>query len=403
MDILNLRTPLLEDDSLTRWEYHSVIPYSSSSFNNNDEIRIVLQQQDIITLPSESRLYVEGVLTKNTQHAYGREDGLSDNAVLHLFSEIRYELNGIVIDRVRNPGITSLIKGLLTFTSNDESAMINSSFIVENKQNEHFSFCVPLKIILGFAEDYKKVLFNVKQEIILVRARTDNNAYTDTSGDKELAISLNTIQWQIPFINVNDTHRLNFLNILKKNTPIQMGFRTWQLYEYPNISNTTTSVTWPVRLSSAQEKPRFVVIGFQKERKDVLNNSASLFDHCNISKIRLHVGSECYPYVPLTADFVKDHIAILYENFLNFRKSYYQGSYETSGPRVSRQKFKDSYPLWVIDCSRQNEIVKTGGIDIRVDIEAQDNFPTNTSAYCLIISDAMVEYVPFTGIVRPIF
>lgn len=36
-----------------------------------------------------------------------------NNGVAFLFEEIRYEMNGIVVDRVRNPGIISTIKSYL--------------------------------------------------------------------------------------------------------------------------------------------------------------------------------------------------------------------------------------------------------------------------------------------------
>lgn len=399
MEILDLKGPIHEDESLTRFEYHNVLPYSSHSFNNNDEIRILIHQQDIITLPSESRLYVEGTLRKTGELPLAPEDGLADNAIPHLFSEIRYELNGIVIDRVRNPGITSLLKGLLSYTTNDTPTMTNSSFKILDKQSENFSFCVPLNTLLGFAEDYKKVLFNVKQELILTRSRTDNNAIVDSAGNKQLTITLNVIQWQVPFVNVNDTYRLNFLNLMQKNIPIQMAFRTWQLYEYPNLNDTTSSISWPVRLSSAQEKPRFIITGFQTQRKDQLQKSASVFDQCNIRQMRLFIGSECYPYVPLTANFTQHQIAVLYENFLGFRKKYYHTENPLL-PTVCRNEFLNSYPIWVIDCSRQNEIIKSGSVDIRLDIDGKGNFPANTTAHCLIISDSLVEYIPFTGIVR---
>lgn len=45
-----------------------------------------------------------------------------------------------------------------------------------NLVDGYFNFCVPLKMLLGFAEDYKHVVINVKHEIILTRARTDDNA-----------------------------------------------------------------------------------------------------------------------------------------------------------------------------------------------------------------------------------
>lgn len=64
MNILNVEESILDDESITRYEFHTLLPYSSTSVNNNDEIRIPLHQQDILTLPCESRIYIEGTLKK---------------------------------------------------------------------------------------------------------------------------------------------------------------------------------------------------------------------------------------------------------------------------------------------------------------------------------------------------
>lgn len=401
-NILNLLEPVLDDTSIIRYEYHNILPYSSTSFDNNDEIRIPLHQQDVLSLPSESRIFLQGTLQKGNVDAYGENDGLSNNAMAHLFSEIRYELNGIVVDRVRNPGITSLMKGLASFTNQEITRLSNSSFHLENRTAKEFSYCVPLKLLLGFAEDYKKILLNVKQELILVRSRTNNNAFIDTLDKLNLTLTLTTVQWQVPFVNVNDENRLQMMTLLKKNIPIQISFRSWEMYEYPNIPSTTSSISWPIRMTSNQEKPRFLIVGFQTNRNENLKANPSVFDHCGIRNMRLFIGAESYPYTPLEAKFATKQIAVLFENFLSFRKQYYFNNehYDVGQASITIEEFITSFPLWVIDCSRQSEVIKGGAVDVRLEIDASKNFPANTTAYSLIIYDRLIEYTPFSGIVR---
>lgn len=403
-NILNLLDPIIEDDSIVRYEYHNILPYSSTSLDNNDEIRIPIHQQDVLTLPAESRIYISGTLAKGAAAVYGANDGLSDNAMAHMFSEIRYELNGIVVDRVRNPGITSLLKGLVSFTSQDISRMSNSSFRVHSKTEAAFSYCIPLKILLGFAEDYKKVLLNVKQELVLVRSRTNNNAILDAADNLQITIKLNTVQWQVPFINVNDANRLRMMTLLEKNAPIKIPFRCWDLYEYPNIPTSSSTISWPIRMTSNQEKPRFVIVGLQTNRSENKKVSSSLFDHCSIRSMRLFIGSDSYPYSPQEAKFGSKQVATVYENFVNFRKQYYfNNEIEAGHVSVSLGDFIGSYPIWVIDCSRQSDLIKSGAVDVRLDIDASANFPANTTIYCLVINDRLIEYVPFSGIVRHLY
>lgn len=396
--ILDVKTSFATDESIQRYEFHSILPYSSTSLGNHDEIRIPLHQQDVLSHPAESRLYVEGTITLAASAVLGANEGLSDCAIHNLFSEIRYEVNGVIIDRSRNPGITSLMKGLVSFPTTHGAYRGNSSWIIkDNRNNKDFNFCVPLKELLGFAEDFKKVMVNVKQELVLIRSRTDNNALYDEAGNKITSLTLTTVQWQVPFVQPDDQHRLALLNVINKNSAIQVGYRTWQLYEYPNLPQ-NTSITWPVRMSAASEKPRFAIIGFQTARGDDKKKNKSEFDHCNVRSVRIHLGSEVFPYQPPLVDFGKKAVASLYESFVNFRKSYYYDDQGTS--KVSHGEFIESYPLWVIDCSRQNEVLKSGAVDVRLEIDSKANIPAHTTAYCLLISDKLFEYVPLTGLVR---
>ena len=57
-------------------------------------------------------------------------------------------------------------------------------------------------------------------------------------------------------------------------------------------------------------------------------------------------------------------------------------------------------PFVVIDCSRQNDSVKSATVDVRIEFDCKENIPANTTAYCLIIHDRMVEYSPLNNIVR---
>jgi len=75
---------------------------------HSDEIRILIQQQDLYTLPSECLLYIEGKLIINKEVA-GSSVLLGNNCIAFMFDEIRYELD-MEIDRNRNVGITSTLK-----------------------------------------------------------------------------------------------------------------------------------------------------------------------------------------------------------------------------------------------------------------------------------------------------
>src|SRR5204862_5391121 len=105
--IINVKSELTVDNSIIDYQFHSHNPYSSNTFGNSDEIRIPIHQQDVYTLPSESYILIEGKIKKQ-DGATVTDDTTSDlvtNAMGFLFEEIRYELCGTEIDRVKNVGI----------------------------------------------------------------------------------------------------------------------------------------------------------------------------------------------------------------------------------------------------------------------------------------------------------
>lgn len=88
--------------------------------------------------------------------------------------------------------------------------------------------------------------------------------------------------------------------------------------------------------------------------------------------------------------FEQKQIASLYEMFLNFQKCYYYK--DIPEPCIEPNKFSENVPRFVIDCSHQIDTLKGGSVDVRLEFETSKNISDKTSAYCLIIHDALVKY-----------
>ena len=123
------RSPVRFDESIASYEIHAHQPYASSSFNNSDEIRIAVQHQDLCILPSKSSLHVYGRLTRADGTTATTTTNLVSNAICYLFDEIRYELNGIEIDRCKNVGLASTIKGYVSLTPGQSYIMENAGWL----------------------------------------------------------------------------------------------------------------------------------------------------------------------------------------------------------------------------------------------------------------------------------
>lgn len=396
--ILDVTSGVNFDETIIDYQYHSHNPYASNSTKNSDEIRIPIQQQDVYTLPHKSFLIIEGKILKS--------DGKSDettkfinNCMAFLFDEIRYELCGTEIDRVKNVGITSTMKNLLTCTPGDVNWLHNAGWNCKTfetmEQSSSFSFCVPLKLLLGFAEDFKKILLNVKQELVLIRASTDKNAlFQHTPELHESKVDITKIVWKMPYVRVEDEIKLSLLKIVDGNQNLLLPFRRWQIHEYPSLPSSTFQ-TWTVKASTMLEKPRYVIVGFQTGRKDQIGKNSANFDFCDLENVKLYLNSKYYPY-----DNINGNKSLLYDLYARFQSSYYVD--QDDQPCVDKNTFLSKTPLYVIDCSKQLDSLKTGSLDIRVELQTKTAIPANTTAYCLIIHDGLVQYNPLSGIVKKI-
>lgn len=83
------------------------------------------------------------------------------NAFPFLFEDIRYELNGQVVDKYRNVGMINAIKTYNTCNKDKESAMFNNSV----NAHGHFHTMIPLKMVLGIAEYYDKPITKASQTL----------------------------------------------------------------------------------------------------------------------------------------------------------------------------------------------------------------------------------------------
>lgn len=400
MNILHINNVAQFDNSIESYEVHTYNPYNNS-FNENDEIRIPIHQQDIYILPSASCIYIEGCVVISHKDATGKivkkDVNFCNNAITFLFQDIRYEINGVEIDRVRNAGITTTLKSYISMNEGENKAAAVWGWNTNGLKNHggNFSALLPLNKVLGFAEDYNKVIINCKHELILNRGSSNLNSVI-TDADNSVTIDIQRIQWRMPHVKVSDKQRLILLKHLEKDIPIQIPFRNWDLYEYPLLPKTTKH-TWAVKTASQLEKPRYVIFGLQTDKKNSKINDSSIFDHCALKNVTLYLNSHYYPYDALNLKFDENKYYILYEMYAKFRQLFYNLPID---PLLNLQTFKEKAPLVVIDCSRQNEILKTGPVDVRLEIETSKEFPDKTSAYCLIINDRLIEYKPLSNIVR---
>ncbi|XP_068994035.1 uncharacterized protein [Neodiprion pinetum] len=201
-EILNIQTPVVLDESIAHYEIHAHKPYASSTFNKSDEIRITVQYQDLCILPSDSSVHIHGLLLKPDGTATVNTQ-LVNNAICYVFERIRCEINAVEIDRSKNVGLTSLMKGYASLHPGQTCLMENTGWLDVEKRKKatdaegNFDVLIPLSMILGFTEDYRKIVVNAEHELILTGSKTDVNAIMQTH-EEEFKITINAVKRLIP-------------------------------------------------------------------------------------------------------------------------------------------------------------------------------------------------------------
>ena len=114
-------------------------------------------------------------------------------------------------------------KTMLSVGKPDVDAMKNvaptTNVIMPKGSNGEFNFCVPLRMLMGFAEDFTRIILNMKQELILLRTSTDLNAMVTsatTATDANADLELTKISWMVRFLHVNNDTRLALLELMGK-------------------------------------------------------------------------------------------------------------------------------------------------------------------------------------------
>lgn len=388
------------DSRIVEREYHAILPFGSNKFGYSDEIRFMIQHQDLVTATYDSYIYVEATMTAAEPTKAYR---LTSNAPAFLFDEVWFDLGDQTIETVRNPGITSTLKGLCSLTPLESkeleiagwSPTIDSLTIANVNANKQIGFTavVPLKFLLSFAEDHDKVIANMKQTLVLRRSRTDKNCY---QGETDVSIEITKIEWRVPYLKLSDAEKLKLLSNLRDDGPLRIAYRKRELYTLPSLRSSKIELS---NLSTKTDfsKPRYVILGLQKNKENNGTADCSIFENSNIVNVVVYLNEKAYPYAKWNLNIGKNQYLLAYKNYCDFQKSYYRRF--SAQPLLSYKQFLEN-PVFIIDCSKQPDDVKFGTVDIKVELEASVSYEANTYAYVLVIYDALVKYHPLSNIVQ---
>ena len=426
-DILQITEDIPVDDSIYEYEYKEYNPIVGTDLNRGS-IVLTIESQDIYTHPAESFLVIEGELRRRARAVDGAVQYYADdavvtlinNAMMYLFSDVRFHLASHEIEVLQNPGHTTTILGLLKYPDDfnksfgmnqlwvkDENTgaaeirpaqdafnngfKIRRDYIIKSPNtNGKFSFKIPLKHFLGFCEDYKKILYGMQQKLTLTRTN-DNNAIFRTGAD-EGEVYLERIRWFMPHVIPSDAYRLQLDKIIEKKEKIPVGYRMLQC-DSSQVPATSTNFTWRLGVKSSPDIPRFIIVGFQTDKNNSQAFNPAIFDNLNVRNIYVTLNAKRYPDTDYDNDFRENHFSRLYGDAALFRKKFYNMDELVSNCGINPQEYKTIYPLFVFDVTKQSEKLKTSVSDIHIKASFGNNPGINTMAYAVIISDRLFHFV----------
>ena len=440
-DILQITEDIPVDDSIYDYEYKEYNPIAGTDINRGS-IAITIEAQDIYTHPAESYLIIDGRLLRQTapNNPINANDPLApldadvvtliNNGIMYLFSDVRFHLASHEIEVLQNPGYASTMLGLLKYpddfnnsqginqlwvkdsgngeadiTANNNNGFIKRhEYITQNPTpNGFFSFKIPLKHFLGFCEDYKKIIYGMQQRLTLTRTGNDDAIFrvNAVGGCK---VELNKIRWFMPHVIPSDAYRLQLDKIIERKEKIPVGYRMLQC-DSTEVPHSQKNFTWRLGVKSSPDIPRFIIIGFQSGRSVNQLTNPAIFDNLYLRNIYVTLNAKRYPDTDYDNDFTTNQYSRIYGDAATFRKKFFNMDELISNPGIDPVEFKNLYPIYVFDVTKQSEKLKTSISDIHIKASfnsapapagggaAPANPPVGTRAHAVIISDRLFHFV----------
>ena len=408
--MLHLQENIVEDNTIFSCEDFPFNPISGTQYNAAGVIQINIENQAEYFLPHQSWLQIDGQLLKADGTRYDVNDNatLTNNGILYCFSNIKYQLSGNEIESLNDPGHASTIMGLLKYettypglnqcwamdkttgTGNGNTGFHKrKAFISSSNPIGSFSFAIDLQHIFGFAEDYDKVVYGLRHTLQFNRKPSDNNAIFRAGAPVAAGkVQIDKITWWVPRVTPSPVESFRLTKMLEKNATLQVGFRGRQcaMLTIPAV----TSYTW--NLGVKTEKPRFLIIGFQTGKDDNQETNAALFDHRNITKLKVILNSAEYPAIDILSNFTRNEYAGYYKRMADFKRLFYGIEKSVSSCSIDADAYKSMYPLYVLDVSHQVEKLKSSIVDVSVKMDFGEAVPQATNAFALIISDKKLQF-----------
>ena len=141
----------------------------------------------------------------------------------------------------------------------------------------------------------------------------------------------------------------------------------------------------------APENPRYIIIGIQKDKSGNQEKNPALFDNVNVSKMSVVMNDTEYPALDINTNFTKNQYMQFYKMMADFSRDFYGIDPLVAGNAITPLSYKELFPLYVFNVSKQSERINQGVVDVTVKMQFSAGVGDHARAYALIISDRRLK------------
>ena len=229
----------------------------------------------------------------------------------------------------------------------------------------------------------------MKQTLTLTRDN-DNSAIFRHNGVDAGKVTLNKISWYMPKVTPADKERMELFKIIRNKEKLPAAYRmiqcaTAQITQTPEFN-------WKLSAKTSPEVPRFIIVGFQTGKNNNQQANPAVFDHVNVKSIHCMLNSVRYPKIDYKISFPRFQFSRAYGDAALFRTKFFNMNELISNPNFTPTEYKELYPLFMFDVSKQSDRLKYSTTDILINIEFEPNPPANTIGYAVLLSDRLAHF-----------
>ena len=239
-------------------------------------------------------------------------------------------------------------------------------------------------------------MYGLKHNLTLTRNDDNDAIYRGANAAAGGALAAGKVHlekksWFMPRVTPADKDKMELYKIIERKEKIPVGNRMIQC-DSALINQNSTDFSWRLSVKSSPEVPRFIIVGFQAGKSGNQQQNPSIFDNVNVSNIYVMLNSTRYPTADYNIVFSAQKFSRVYGDAAEFRAKFFNMDELVSSPNITPADYRELYPLFLFDVSKQSEKLKYSTTDIQIKVHFNPRLDANTQVYAVIISDRLINF-----------